>query len=1159
MSKKTEFIHLHVHSEYSLLDGLSKIKDLIQRCQETKMKSIALTDHGVMYGAIKFYNQAKAAGIKPIIGVETYMVPYSRFEKRKIEGKLDYNHLLLLAKNLTGYKNLMKLVSISHIEGFYYRPRIDWETLEKYHDGVIACSACIQGWIPNLIRTNQEDEALKVTKRFLEMFGDDFYLELQEHIGIPELKQINKTLIKFSRQLGIPLVATNDSHYTYPDDAEAQDALLAIQTKKTIDDKNRLSMLDSPDFYLKTPAEMAGLFPQYPEALKNTLAIAEKCNLEIPIGQRILPHYPIPKGETTGTVLSQMARDKVKTRYPKITPAIKERLEYELEVICTKGYAAYFLIIQDIVNWSKKNGIRVGPGRGSAAGSLVSYVLRITSIDPLAHNLPFERFLNPQRPSPPDIDLDFADDRRDEVIEYVIKKYGNDKVAQIITFGTMEARGSIRDIGRVLGMPYSEPDRIAKLIPPGNSLKQAVASVSELQDYYKKPRYKKLIDLAKRVEGCARHASVHAAGLVIADKEITEYTPLQMESRSERTVTQYDMYALDCNVNEDAIGLLKMDFLGLRNLTILQQAIKFVKAQSGKTVDMSAIPLDDPKVYKLLTQGETIGVFQLESAGMRRLARNLKPSVFSDITAMVALYRPGPMVLIEDFIRGKKNPDLVVYPHLKLRPVLEETYGIALYQEQCLQIANVMADYSLGEADILRKAIGKKKLSIMNKEKKRFTSQAQAKGYSKKVAEKVWGYIERFAGYGFNKAHSASYAMIAYQTAYMKANYAVEFMAALLSTESGAASSPAHDQKISVAVEECRRTNIRLSPPHINQSIAGFTIEPDAHSLEGKAVRFGLSAVKNVGEAAIGEILKVRQDKNFVSLTDFCERVDTQKVNKKVLESLIQVGAFDQFGKRAPLLAGLETIRQRAALKQKQTANGQASLFADVVVDSSVKSQDILPQIDEFSKQDLLALEKNLLGFYLTEHPWADLMVKAAQLASHQIIDLDPEIQAGYKVKLAGGISAVRPFFTRKNNAEMAFATLSDASGTIDLVIFPQVFTETKSLWFKDKFILVTGKLDARENRLSVIVEKAEEITAEKAAALARQIKIKVSMDTSRNQLTVLNNLFQQHPGKDQLVLIFVNGEQKRSIDIPYGVDYSSVVEKKVAQILTSSSKISSL
>jgi DNA polymerase-3 subunit alpha len=823
---------------------------------------------------------------------------------------------------------------------------------------------------------------------------------------------------------------------------------------------------------------------------------------------------------------------------------MQQRLDYELKVINDKGFSTYFLIVQDFVNWAKRSGIRVGPGRGSVAGSLTAYALRITSIDPLFHNIPFERFLNPERPSPPDIDLDFADDRRDEVIEYVAKKYGKDKVAQIITFGTMEARGAIRDIGRVLGMPYSDPDKIAKLIPFGHNLEEAMVNVAELQEYYRQDNFKELIDLAKKIEGTARHASTHAAGVVMGDKPLTEYTPLQFESKNERVMTQYDMYSLDCNIDQNAIGLLKMDFLGLSNLTILQHAVEFIEEQTGKHIDISELPLDDKKTYELLSQGQTIGVFQLESPGMRAVARKLKPSRFSDITAMVSLYRPGPMALIDTFIAGKKNPAKIEYPHPDLKPVLEETYGIAVYQEQALQIANVMAGYSLGEADILRRAIGKKKHSIMIKEKSKFIKGAEKKGYNKKIAEKIWGYIDKFAGYGFNKGHATAYAMIAYQTGYLKANFPVEFMTALLTAEI------TNKDKVPLAVEESKAMGIIILPPDINKSQTGFSVEPDKGSLEGKAIRFGLSAIKNVGEAAIGSILTGRKKKEFKSLTDFCERVDLQKVNKKVLESLVQVGAFDRFGKRSSLMLGLENIRMKASQNQKDANNNQVGLFAKEV--KPIEPDDHLPESEEFSKIDLLSFEKQLLGFYLTDHPHAEALKQIKTLVSHHITDLDPQIHLNKSVTIGGTIKTVKPILTRKNNHEMAFATLDDDTGQIELVIFPTLYSQTKALWQTEQVVLVSGKVDMK-NRLTLIVESAikpEEATKPRPQVDGgSQVILRLAGTTPREVLLKLNQAFQGNTGHDRVVLELQNGSQPKVIKLPYGVGFAKIKNQVEALI----------
>jgi DNA polymerase III subunit alpha len=1073
------FVHLHVHTEYSLLDGLCKIPELVAKAKKLGMKSLAITDHGVMYGVIPFYNECLRQNIKPIIGCEIYMAHRSRFDKQpRVDA--DQYHLVLLAKNLEGYKNLMHIVTKAHLEGFYYKPRADFKLLKKHSKGLICTSACLEGEIPSLLREGKDEKAKKQAMMFLELFGEDYYLEIQHHPKIADQQIVNEKIIKLSRDLGIPIIASNDVHYIEKEDAQAQDALLAIQTKKTIADKNRLSMIDSPSFYLKSPEQMQEEFSSIPDALKNTVKIAQKCNLEIPIGNWILPNYPLKKGETAETALKNMAGDRLKFRFPQPGKEIKNRLEYELDVICKKGFATYFLIVQDFVNWSKEQGIRVGPGRGSAAGSLVSYVLRITSVDPIKHDIPFERFMNPERPTPPDIDLDFADDRRDEVIAYVTKKYGNDKVAQIITFGTMEARGSIRDIGRVLGMPYSEPDKIAKLIPQGFSIEEAMNSVFELQEFYKEDKYKKLLNLARKVEGVSRHASTHAAGVVIADKELPEYTPVQKESKGDRVVTQYDMYALDLNISDEAIGLLKMDFLGLRNLTILQKAVDLVKKQGGK-VDVSEIPLDDKKVYQMIAKGETVGVFQLESGGMRRVAKNLKPSRFSDITAMVALYRPGPMELIPDFIEGKENIEKVKYPHKDLKPILKDTYGIAVYQEQCLQIANVMAGFDMGEADNLRRAIGKKKKTIMEREKKKFIKGAEEKGYTHKIAEKVWSYIEKFAGYGFNKAHSVSYAMIAYQTAYMKTHFPVEFMTALLTAES-LSSGQTKDAKVARAVDEAKRMGIFVLPPDINKSQTWFAIEKQKNSLQGKAIRFGLAAIKNVGTAAIEAILSARKEGKFTSLSNFCSRVDNRKVNKKVIESLVQVGALDQFGKRSAMMAGMEKIRQKANQEQKSRANGQTSFFdnpgADVKTSTVVKD-DLPENIDELSKSDLLSLEKNLLGLYLTDHPLAKVLEKIDKTVSHKIFELDPLELEGKRVRVGGIISSIRKIFTKRGNNEMAFVTLEDKTGSLDLVVFPKIYSRFKDILQEETVVVAVGTINSRDDRMSLLVEDVKKIQAD--------------------------------------------------------------------------------
>ncbi len=1065
------FVHLHTHSEYSLLDGLGKLNDLIARAKSYGMDSLALTDHGAMYGSFKFYLKAKAAGMKPILGVETYVARRSRFDK---EAKVDVDpfHLVLLAKNENGYKNLMKLVTHAHLEGYYYRPRIDWELLKEHHEGLICLSACLQGQVPSLLREGKEEEAGKVALAYSELFGPDhYYLELQKHPAIPECDMVNEKLVALSRKLGLPLVATNDIHYVDAADAEAQEILLCVQTQHTIIEKNRpLSMIGSPDFYMRSPQEMQTLFAQYPEAIENTVKIADMCDITLSVGKWILPHYPLPEGLTPIQCLKQMIDERVAVRYPKMNEEIEKRIAYELDVINKKGYATYFLIVADFVNWAKDHGIAVGPGRGSAAGSVISYILGITGIDPFFFNLPFERFLNPYRPTPPDIDLDFADDRRDEVIAYVTEKYGSDKVAQIITFGTMEARGAVRDGGRALGMPYAGPDRISKMIPPGfqgapMTIDKALDQSSELALAYRsEPATKRLLDVARKLEGVARHASVHAAGVVIADKPLVEYTPLQRESKGERIVTQYDMYT----VGEDGVGLLKMDFLGLRNLTIMSQALEFIKSVQRTTVNLQSIPLNDKKTYAMLSQGETTGIFQLESSGMRRYVKDLKPTNIFDLMAMVALFRPGPMAVIPEFIDRKHHPDHIVYPDPRLSDVLKQSYGIICYQDDVLLTAITVAGYSWEDADKLRKAVGKKIPTEMKKQQEKFINGCVANGLSRKKGEEIFHLIEPFAGYGFNKAHAACYAMIAYQTAYLKANFPVEYMTAVLTAESRANTGPARDEKISNIVDECRRMNLTLLPPDVNSSQVEFTIEDSK-------IRFGLSAIKNVGTAAIESILTSRNiDGPFPSLSDFIHRVDTSKVNKKTIESLIKAGACDTFGRRSSQLSALPEFLDEAHKQKKSVAAGQASLFDGDETPTHQESTK-LPDMPELSKEELLRFEREFLGFYLTSHPLTGRLQQLKALGSVPLAQITPST-VGQRVTVGGMIATVKKITTKAGGHEMAFVKLEDATGTLEVVIFPKLYAKTVSVWQKDGVVAISGKVDEKDDRLTILADDVQEI-----------------------------------------------------------------------------------
>jgi DNA polymerase-3 subunit alpha len=1064
-----KFVHLHVHSEFSLLDGLGKLDQLINRAKEMGMDSMAVTDHGAMYGSFKFYLKAIAAGIKPIIGVETYVARRSRLDK---EGKIDTDpyHLILLAENEIGYRNIMKLVTHAHLEGFYYKPRIDWELLTKHHEGIIATSACLAGQVSQLLMQDNEKEAEAVALKYADLFGPDhYYIEIQHHPNIPEVGQVTEKLVALSRKLGLPLVATNDVHYTNADDAEAQEILLCVQTQRTIVEKNRpLSMVNSPDFYLKSPEEMEQMFLQYPDAIANTVKIADMCNITLSVGKWILPKFPVPEDRKPEDYLREIVNERLPKRYKEVTPEMKERIEYELDIIIKKGYATYFLIVSDFVNWAKEHGIGVGPGRGSAAGSVISYILNITGIDPFFFRLPFERFLNPLRPSPPDIDLDFADDRRDEVIAYVTQKYGDDKVAQIITFGTMEARGAVRDAGRALGMPYAQPDRISKLIPPGlqgasMTIDKAIDQSPELSAAYRaEPETKRLLDVARKLEGVARHASVHAAGVVIADKPLVEYTPLQRESKGNRVITQYDMYT----VGEYGVGLMKMDFLGLRNLTIMSQALKFIKETQGKDIDLFDVPLTDKKTFEMLAIGETTGVFQLESAGMRRYIKELMPTTIYDLMAMVALYRPGPMQVIPQYIARKNNPNSITFPDPRLSDVLKQSYGLICYQDDVLLTAITLAGYSWLDADKLRKAVGKKIPSEMKKQQEKFIEGCVKNGMSKQKAEEIFHLIEPFAGYGFNKAHAACYAVIAYQTAYLKANYPVEYMTAVLTAESRANTGDTRNEKIAAIVSECKRMGIALLPPDINTSSVEFSVE------KGN-IRFGLSAIKNVGEAAIESILLSRtQVGPYTSFSEFLHRVDVSKVNKKTLESLIRAGAMDAFGSRAALLAAIETMLDQAHKKRKAVAAGQFGLFDGGDEDTGEEShKEELPKVPDLTNQEMLGFEKELLGFYLTAHPLEKQMDRIGKMQNIvRIMDINEE-RVGDRVQVVGLITQVKKILTKAGNKEMAFVRVEDLTGNIEAVVFPKTYAATSQLWVRDMVVIVSGKIDQKEDRIMILVD----------------------------------------------------------------------------------------
>src|SRR3989344_2139321 len=1069
------FTHLHVHSEYSLLDGLIKINQLVDSTLSHGMKSVALTDHGAMYGIFDFYIKAQEKGIKPILGVELYKAKNSRHDRQPGIDRDQY-HLVLLAKNYQGYMNLMKIVTVAHLEGYYYKPRVDFETLSRYREGIIALSGCLNGEIPSLIAEGQTSSAESILKKYLSLYKDDFYIELQRHRKSEKDDMVNKGLIALARTYAVPLVATVDVHYISEYDAYAQEILLCIQTGRTIVEENRsLSMIDTPDFYFKSEAEMRGLFSDLPEAIENTERIVSLCNVEIPYGTWILPEFPIKTKETSEQYLHTLVHNAINNRFTHPSEEIMKRIEYELTIISQKGYATYFLIVSDFVNWAKSKHIAVGPGRGSVAGSLVAYILRITDIDPIEYNLPFERFLNPDRPTPPDIDIDFADTRRDEVIAYVTQKYGKEKVAQIITFGRMEALLAIRDVSRALGMSYAFGDRIAKMIPQGKqgfamTIEKALEENPALKYIYdNEEEVKKAIDIARKVEGLARHSSVHAAGVVIADCELTTYVPLQKEVKGDRIITQYDMYCIDLHAVSDnkAVGLLKVDFLGLRNLTILENAIKYVQQSRNIVVDIHNIPLDDLKTFNLISKGQTVGVFQLESQGMRRLAKDLIPTKISDISAMVALYRPGPMDLIPIFLEGKKNSEKIRYLHKDLEPILSETYGVLVYQEQVMEIANKIAGFTMSEADILRMAMGKKKKSLMKKEQIKFEEGCIKRGYGKRLAQKIFGFIEKFVGYGFNKPHSASYALIAYWTAYMKANYSVEYMTALLSAELHGASGSTREVKILQAIDECRNLNIKVLSPDINKSIYDFRIE-------GTSIRFGMSAIKNVGVAAIESIIEARQSGPFTSFKDFLFRVDLRRVNKKTVESLIKAGAFDVYGKRAALISYYPNVVIDVAKIKKDTQEGQFNLFTS---SESSHPKDLLPEMDEFSEDEILLMERQVIGFSLSKNPldqYGDIINKRVD---KKIGDLSLE-DVGKTYILAGAILRGKQEITKKRNDHMAFVTLFDESGAIDIVVFPKLYARTQAIWKPNTVILLKGRIDSKDDQVAVIVENAVDLAS---------------------------------------------------------------------------------
>ncbi len=1113
----SKFVHLHVHTEYSLLDGAARIKELVKAAKEQDMPALAITDHGVMFGVLDFYKEAKKQGIKPILGCEVYVAPRSMQDK---EAKVDDSpyHLVLLAENNEGYQNLLQIVSLGFTEGFYYKPRVDKETLRKYSKGLIALSACYAGEVAQAIVKSNPEEAKRVALEYNNIFGQgNFYLELQNHF-LQDQAEINNGVIAIAKELGVPLVATNDLHYVKKDHAKVQDVLLCIQTGKTVDEENRMKF-ETEEFYLKTYEEMRLLFGEVPEALDNTVKISERCQVDFDFSQLHLPNYPIPEGHTIDTYLKELCIEGAKLRYGQaLGEVVVSRLEFELEVIKKMGFSGYFLIVWDFVNFARQNSILVGPGRGSAAGSIVAFVLGITNIDPLKYNLLFERFLNPERVSMPDIDIDFCFERRGEVIDYVVNRYGSERVAQIITFGTMAARAAIRDVGRALNLPYGDVDKVAKLIPGelGITIDKALEMSSDLKNLYdNNEKIKELIDMANALEGMPRHASTHAAGVVIAKEELTKYAPLYKTSEGVIS-TQFAKETVE------EIGLLKMDVLGLRTLTIIRDALVNIKRFYNEAVDIDHIPLDDAKTFELLGRGEGVGVFQLESSGMRGILKDLKPEGLEDIIALVALYRPGPLGsgMVDDFIKNKHGQGTTTYLHPDLEPILKDTYGVILYQEQVMRIASDLAGFTLGEADLLRRAMGKKKAEIIAGLRNQFVEGAKNKNIDLEIAGQIFDLMEYFAGYGFNKSHSAAYALVSYQTAYLKANYPLAFMAALLTNVMG------NSDKVVGYIEECKKMGIQVMRPDVNESFETFTIV-------GEKLRFGLAAVKNVGHNAIENIILVReQEGKFKSLEDFCQRIDLRTVNKRVVESLLKGGLFDSLAKRSQQLAVLDICIDTAQKRQKDRNKGQVSLFDIMGADSDCSQGLELPEIEEFSNKDLLSIEKEVLGMYVSGHPLADHKVILKEKTTHTMKDLSSSSD-GKQVTLGGIILSIKKTFTRKGD-EMAFAMLEDLYGTFELVIFPTVYKRFKELLKEDEIVIVNGKVNFGEDEVKILVDslgslEAQSSKSEPAIKPKGQLYLRLlASEKDKMYLELLKDLLNRYPGADPVYLCFDNKGNKK-------------------------------
>ena len=1154
------FAHLHVHTEYSLLDGSNKITEYVARVKELGMNSAAITDHGVMFGVIDFYRAAKAAGINPVLGCEVYVAPNSRFDKEAGAKDDRYYHLVLLAENNQGYANLMKIVSKGFVEGFYYKPRVDLELLNEYHEGIIALSACLAGEIPRYLVRGLYEEAKEAALRYEGIFGKgNFFLELQDH-GIPEQRLVNQQLLRMSQETGIELVATNDVHYTRDTDAEPHDILLCLQTGKKLTDEDRMRY-EGGQYYVKSPEEMKALFPYAPQALENTQKIADRCHVEIEFGKTKLPQYDVPDGKTAWEYLNELCWSGLEKRYHPVTKELKARLEYELNTIKTMGYVDYFLIVWDFIHYARSQGIAVGPGRGSAAGSLVSYTLGITKLDPIRYNLLFERFLNPERVSMPDIDVDFCFERRQEVIDYVVRKYGKDRVAQIVTFGTLAARGVIRDVGRVMDLPYAMVDSIAKMIPSelNMTIDKALKANNDLKQLYDNDeQVKKLIDMSRRLEGLPRHTSMHAAGVVISQKSVDEYVPLSRAGDGSIT-TQFTMTTLE------ELGLLKMDFLGLRTLTVIQNAVRLAEKSTGKTIDIDKIDYDDKAVLDSIGTGKTEGVFQLESAGMKSFMKELKPQSLEDVIAGISLYRPGPMDFIPQYIKGKNNPESIHYDCPQLEPILDATYGCIVYQEQVMQIVRNLGGYTLGRSDLVRRAMSKKKAVVMAKERQNFVYGNKeegvpgciANGISEQVANKIYDEMTDFAKYAFNKSHAAAYAVVSYQTAYLKYYYPVEYMAALMTS---VIDFPA---KVAEYILTCRQMGISILPPDVNQGESGF-------SVDGTNILYGLSAIKSIGKPVISGLVEERKARGpYKTLQDFIERLPSRDMNKRVIENFIKAGALDGLpGTRKQKMMIYVQILDTINQEKKNTMAGQMTLF-DLAPEEEKESFLIkLPNVGEYDKEQLLSFEKEVLGVYISGHPLEKYEAMWRKNISAVTADfmLDEEtgvsrVKDGEKV-VVGGMLTAKTIKHTKTGKTMAFVTLEDLVGTVEVVIFPRDYENNRNMLEEDSKVFIQGRVSTEDDRPSKLI--CERVQA--FEDVPRELWIQFAdLETFQNGEQALHDILRTSDGRDRVIIylkkqravkrltgnwdIHIDEDLVAKIGSRFGVENVKVVEKSIEKL----------